>query len=119
MKEYGEGIHEERLIETFQRLVSVDAPSFGERQMADVLKEELGSLGFTVEEDKAGEVYGGTAGNVYGFRKGKLPGAPLLFSTHMDTVEPALGKRAVITGDGRITSDGSTVLGAWKRLQAS
>ncbi len=112
MKVYGEGIHEERLIETFQRLVSVDAPSFGERQMADVLKEELGSLGFTVEEDKAGEVYGGTAGNVYGFRKGKLPGAPLLFSTHMDTVEPALGKRAVITGDGRITSDGSTVLGA-------
>ena len=104
-------VKEERLIEIFRRLVSVDAPSFGERQMADVLKEELQGLGFAVKEDEAGAVYGGTAGNVYGFRKGNLSGAPLLFSTHMDTVEPALGKRAVVS-EGRITSDGTTVLGA-------
>ena len=51
MKEKTIPIHKERLIKNFQRLVSIDAPSFGERRMADVLKEELESLGFTVEED--------------------------------------------------------------------
>lgn len=105
-------INRERLVETFQRLVSIDAPSFQERQMADVLKEELTGLGFTVEEDEAGSFYNGTAGNVYGFRKGSLKGTPLLFSTHMDTVEPAKGKKAIVGEDGRITSDGTTVLGA-------
>ncbi|MCI8599500.1 MAG: M20/M25/M40 family metallo-hydrolase [Lachnospiraceae bacterium] len=104
-------INRERLLDTFQRLVSIDSPTFGEREMADTLKEEMEVLGFTVTEDRAGEIYGGTAGNLYAFRKGTLPGKPLLFSTHMDTVEPSRGKRAVIQ-DGRITSDGTTVLGA-------
>ena len=112
MKEKTIPIHKERLIKNFQRLVSIDAPSFGERRMADVLKEELESLGFTVEEDDGGSIYGGTAGNVYAFRKGTLPGTPILFSTHMDTVEPSGGKKALVGGDGRITSDGTTVLGA-------
>lgn len=105
-------MNRDRLISTFCRLVSIDAPTFGEREMADVLKAELEKLGFTVEEDKAGEVYGGTAGNLYGFRKGTLSGEPLLFSTHMDTVEPSKGKRAVLQEDGRIVSGGTTVLGA-------
>lgn len=105
-------MNRDRLISTFCRLVSIDAPTFGEREMADVLKAELEKLGFTVEEDKAGEVYGGTAGNLYGFRKGTLAGEPLLFSTHMDTVEPSKGKRAILREDGRIVSDGTTVLGA-------
>ena len=112
MKEKTIPIHKERLVKNFQRLVSIDAPSFGERRMADVLKEELESLGFTVEEDDGGSIYGGTAGNVYAFRKGTLPGTPILFSTHMDTVEPSGGKKALVGGDGRITSDGTTVLGA-------
>lgn len=102
----------ERLVKTFQELVAIDSPSFGERRMADELTVRLLKLGFTVSEDRAGEYYGGTAGNLYAYRKGSLPGKPLLFSTHMDTVEPACGKKAVIQEDGRITSDGTTVLGA-------
>ncbi len=112
VKTKNKGINRERLIETFQRLVAIDAPSFQERAMADVLKEELTRLGFSVEEDGAGNHYGGNAGNVYGFRKGTIPGSPILFSTHMDTVEPARGKKALVGADGRITSDGTTVLGA-------
>lgn len=104
--------HSKRLTEIFQRLVSIDAPTFGEREMAELLTKELKGLGFTVEEDAAGAVYGGTAGNLYAFRKGSLPGGALLFSTHMDTVEPALGKQAILHEDGRLTSDGTTVLGA-------
>ncbi len=103
---------QKRLTELFQKLVSIDSPSFGERKMADMLTEELKKLGFSVEEDQAGEIYGGNAGNLYAYRKGTLPGEPLLFSTHMDTVEPALGKKAIVQEDGRIASDGTTVLGA-------
>ncbi len=105
-------MNRDRLIQTFQELVSIDSPSFGERAMADELTRRLKSLGFTVSEDNAGEYYGGTAGNLYGYRDGRIPGEPLLFSTHMDTVEPSRGKKAVLHEDGRITSDGTTVLGA-------
>ena len=103
-------IRRERLTEQFCRLVSIDAPSYGERQMGDYLRKKLESLGFTVEEDRAGDCYGGNCGNLYAHRKGK--GNPLLLSMHMDTVEPSGGKRAIVHPDGRITSDGTTVLGA-------
>lgn len=101
-----------RLIKEFRRLVSIDAPSFGERKMADYLRSRLTELGFSVEEDDAGSLYGGNCGNLYAFRKGNLPGEPVLFSMHMDTVEPSKGKEAVVLEDGRIVSRGDTVLGA-------
>ncbi len=95
----------------FEELVAVDATSFSERKMADKLKAELKSLGFEVSEDEAGKRYGGNAGNVYGFLKGEISGPPILFSAHMDTVEPGNGKKAIIDENGRITSAGDTVLG--------
>jgi tripeptide aminopeptidase len=102
----------ERIIKDFVKLVSIDSPSFGEREMADVLFKELSDLGFTVTEDEAGKVYGGNAGNLYGYLPGEIDGPPILLSAHMDTVEPALSKKAVVHPDGTITSDGTTVLGA-------
>lgn len=105
-------MNETRLVEEFCKLVEIDSPSFGEREMADQCKKYLLELGFTVHEDNAGLHYKGNCGNVYGFLKGELEGEPLLFSAHMDTVEPSKGKKAVVHSDGRITSDGSTVLGA-------
>lgn len=105
-------IKENRLLETFCRLVSVDAPSLGERQMADALTELFEGLGASVEEDEAGELLGGNAGNLLIRWKGTLPGEPILLSLHMDTVAPALGKHPMVHEDGRITSNGDTVLGA-------
>lgn len=105
-------INKTRLTDEFCRLVSIDSSSFQERKMADTLKNYLTELGFEVTEDKAYELYDGNAGNVYGFLKGDLDGDPLLFSAHMDTVEPGSGKKAVVHEDGTITSDGDTVLGA-------
>ena len=105
-------MNRDRLVKTFQELTAIDAPSFDERKMADELTARLRKLGFVVSEDRAGEYYGGTAGNLYASRQGNIPGKPLLFSTHMDTVEPSRGKKAVLHEDGRITSDGTTVLGA-------
>lgn len=101
-----------RLIDEFCKLVSIDSVSFQERKMADVLKNYLTELGFEVMEDKAYEYYDGNSGNIYGFLEGNIDKDPLLFSAHMDTVEPGLGKKTVIHEDGTITSSGTTVLGA-------
>jgi tripeptide aminopeptidase len=92
-----------RLGDTFYSLVAIDSPS---------LQERLEALGVQTYEDGAGELIGGNCGNLYGFLPGRLPLAPLLFSAHMDTVEPGRGKRAIIGDDGLITSGGDTVLGA-------
>lgn len=105
-------INTERIKQEFTELTAIDSVSFREREMADCLIEKLKELGFSVEEDKAGEVYGGNAGNVYGFLKGTLPGEPILLAAHMDTVQPGAGKKAVFHDDGKITSRGDTVLGA-------
>lgn len=105
-------INTKRLIQEFCELIAIDSTSFHERQMADVLKSKMTKLQIDVFEDRAGDLYQGSAGNLYGFLKGSLPGKPLLFSSHMDTVEPGCHKKAIIHKDGKITSDGSTILGA-------
>lgn len=105
-------INKDRLVNEFCKLVAVDSVSFKEREMADILSGYLRKLGFSVLEDKAGEYYKGNAGNIYGFLQGELEGDPILLSAHMDTVEPGFGKKAVVHEDGRITSEGNTVLGA-------
>lgn len=105
-------INKERICDEFAELVAIDSPSFAERQMADKVKEKLLALGFEVSEDEAGSHYDSDTGNVYGFLKGTIPGEPILLSAHLDTVQPAFGKRAVFHEDGRITSGGGTVLGS-------
>lgn len=84
-------IDKERITRQFVKLVSIDAPSYREREMADYLTKELEELGFSVEEDDAWKVYGGNCGNLYAHRPGN--GSPLLLGMHMDTVEPAKGKK--------------------------
>lgn len=105
-------INEKRLIEEFKRLVRIDSTSFHEREMADYLKEKLLDLGFTVTEDNAGKHYDSNTGNLFAYKKGTIEGKPILFSAHMDTVEPGINKKAIVLDDGTITSDGSTILGA-------
>ncbi len=105
-------VNKERITEEFIRLVEIDSISYRERVLADVLRKSLTELGFIVTEDNAGQYYAGNCGNIYGYLEGTLEGNPILFSAHMDTVEPGLNKKAVLHQDGTITSDGSTVLGA-------
>ncbi|WP_099467471.1 M20/M25/M40 family metallo-hydrolase [Konateibacter massiliensis] len=102
----------ERLTEQFKKLVSIDSVSFQEREMADYLREQFEQLGFEVMEDEAGKHYQSDTGNLFAFKKGNIEGAPILFSSHMDTVMPGFHKKAIIQEDGTITSDGTTVLGA-------
>ena len=105
-------VNKERLIKEFQKLVSIDSPTHGEREIGTYVKNRMQALGFQVEEDDAGMKLGGNCGNIYGFLPGTIDGEPILFSGHMDTVEPSSGKKAVIHPDGKITSAGDTILGA-------
>lgn len=104
-------INEKKLIQLFLEFAGIDSVSFKERQLADTLKAKLKELNIEPKEDNAGEILGGNAGNVFGYLKGDIEGAPLLFSAHMDTVEPGIGKKPVVI-NGKITSTGDTVLGA-------
>lgn len=117
-------INEKRLVETFCKLVSFDAESYHERKLADYLKGRLTELGLEVYEDDAAKTLGekteekdkDPAGNLYTVLKSNLPAEskeePILFVGHTDTVHPGKGRKAVVQKDGRITSDGTTVLGA-------
>lgn len=105
-------VNEKRLINLFCELVSIDSPSLHERQMCDAIKSKLSELGIEATEDSVGEIIGGNSGNLYAYIDGGLDETPILFSSHMDTVEPSHGKKAIVHADGKITSDGTTVLGS-------
>ena len=104
-------LNKNRLLETFSDLVSIYSPSLSERVICDYLSSKLSELGFTLHEDLVGEKIGGNSGNLYGFLPGDESLEPLLFCAHMDTVEPAIGKKAIFHDDGLITSNGETILG--------
>lgn len=105
-------VNEERLIGLFKKLVETDSPSLNERGVCDILKNEFDKIGITAIEDNSGEIAGGTSGNLYAYVDGELDLPPILFSAHMDTVEPSANKKMIIDEDGKIHSDGTTVLGS-------
>ncbi|MGN0339100.1 MAG: M20/M25/M40 family metallo-hydrolase [Lachnospira sp.] len=86
----------------FLKFVSIDSPSGEEGEIREFLKKIYSSLGVHLNEDEYGNLYAEIEGE----------GDYLLLSSHMDTVNPGRGKKAVVKDDGTITSDGTTVLGA-------
>ncbi len=105
-------INQSRLLSLFEQLISFDSPSFDERSICNFIKERLLKLGIIPQEDHAAAKIGGSCGNLYAFVNGTLRLPPLLFCSHMDTVEPALGKKMQTDKNGVITSKGNTILGA-------
>ena len=105
-------INEKRISEVFAELAAIDSPSLQERELADTLKAKFAEIGVPFTEDQTQEQTGSNAGNLFAQIPGSLAGNPVLFAAHMDTVEPAKGKKAVFHDDGTVTSDGTTVLGA-------
>ena len=105
-------INEQRLLDLFKTLVETDSPSRGERLICDIIKEEFAKLDVFAVEDNAGEKINGNAGNLYVYIDGDLSLPPLLFSAHLDTVEPSANKKCIVDENGKIHSDGTTVLGS-------
>ncbi len=97
-------VNRNRMIDAFRTLTAFDSESFHEKEIADHLEAKLRELGTEVKRDNDG--------NIYAFLKGNAGGEPILFSAHMDTVSPGVGKKAVFHDSGKVTSDGRTVLGA-------
>lgn len=98
--------------QTFEQMVAIDSPSLQEREMAEFITKLFSEIGISLSEDDSAKVTGSTAGNLYGYIPGGGTKAPILLSAHMDTVQPACGKKAVVAQDKTVRSDGTTVLGA-------
>ena len=109
-------ISSDRIREEFETLASFDSESYEEYDIKEYLKEKLTNLGLVVVEDSAWKTFpikgAKASGNLYGFLEGNVPGEPVLFSAHMDTVSPGKHKKVIWHEDGRASSDGTTVLGA-------
>lgn len=104
-------INANRMADTFMELVQIDSVSREERRLAVYLQNQLESLGAeTVFDGSAGQT-GSDTGNLIARINGSSGKLPLLFSAHMDTVEPGRGIKPILK-NGRITSDGYTILGA-------
>lgn len=105
-------VNTNRLMELFRALASTNNSSLREAGLCKKIKAILSDLRVAFwEDDTAGKI-GGDCGNLYAYAEGTKTGAPILLSAHMDSVEPASQKNIVLHPDGKITSDGTTVLGA-------
>ena len=104
-------INEKRMVQTFVELAKISSLSGQEAGVARYLERALKALGAEVYIDDAGEKISGNTGNLIARFKGTVESEPFLLSAHMDTVGPAERVRPVVLTD-RVTSDGSTILGA-------
>ena len=82
-------MNRERILNEFVTLTGFDSESYNEAEIREYLKEKLNKLGLLVSEDKAG--------NIYAILPGEKEQQAILFSSHMDTVSPGNGKKAIIT----------------------
>ena len=104
-------VNENRMAKTFMDLVKIDSVSREEGRLAAYLQDLLRSMGArTVMDDSAAQT-GSDTGNLIACLDGSNTAPPLLFSAHMDTVEPGRGIQPILE-NGCITSDGTTILGA-------
>ncbi len=100
-----------RLRDTFRALVLVDGPSRQEGNIARLVTGLLEEQGIVVQVDSSAAALVGEVGNLIARVPGTYEAEPLLFSVHLDTVEPTAGISLVETPN-EITTDGSTILGA-------
>lgn len=102
-------VNNKRLLDTFLEYVQIDSETGNEKAFADRMVQVLESLGGIVTTDHAGEALGSNGYNIYSTFEGTLPGEPMLFSAHMDTVKPGVGIKPVVA-EGVIRSSGDTIL---------
>jgi tripeptide aminopeptidase len=103
----------ERLYSLFLTLARIDSVSKREARTARFVRDFFECHGLECLEDGAGAATGGESGNLFVKvrGRGRVPGGPLVFNAHLDTVEPGAGVEPV-EEKGRFSSGGDTVLGA-------
>lgn len=104
-------VNEKRLVDLFMQLVETGSESGKESKFRDLLIDLFKQRGLTAFEDNSASIVGGDSGNLLVSIPGTVDTTPLLFSAHMDTVNPGMGIKAVVE-DGKIRSQGDTILGS-------
>jgi tripeptide aminopeptidase len=104
-------INEKRMVQFFCDLAKITSLSGREGAIARRLSILLKFMGAEVHIDDAGRKISGETGNLIARFPGTIPGEPFLLSAHMDTVGPAQNVKPIVHKD-RVTSDGTTILGA-------
>ncbi len=105
-------INQRRLADEFARLAAINSPPLREGTIAHYLSERLQAMGAAVLFDNAAETAGSETGNLIArFPASGRDCPPVMFSVHMDTVEPA-GQVEPMLRDGVFYSAGETILGA-------
>ncbi|MDC3415450.1 M20/M25/M40 family metallo-hydrolase [Aquibacillus salsiterrae] len=105
-------VKQERLINEFIQLVTIDSETKHEEKIGEALKEKFEQLGLDVFEDDSKTKTGHGSGNLICTLKGNKPNIdPIYFTSHMDTVVPGIMIKPSVK-DGYIVSDGTTILGA-------
>jgi len=99
------------MVRNFTELARISSLSGKEAKVAMRLERIFKLMGAEVYMDNAGEKIQGDSGNLVVKIKGTASGEPFLLSAHMDTVGPADNIKPQVHS-GRVTSDGTTVLGA-------
>ncbi|MGQ9658403.1 MAG: M20/M25/M40 family metallo-hydrolase [Fimbriimonadales bacterium] len=105
-------VQNDRLVELFTTLCSINSPPRQEREVVEYVKGFLRGLGLELREDNAAQAVGGNANNLIATLPANISGAPkIFFSAHFDTVEPNPNLKIIIQ-DGIIRTDGTSILGA-------
>jgi tripeptide aminopeptidase len=105
-------VNRERLAANFTELCEIDSPSRQEGRISRYLQQIFRELDpLAIIEDDSSSRTGSECGNLIIRFSGDLDLAPIFFSCHMDTVQPAKGVRVKRIGD-LFTSAGDTILGS-------
>ncbi|KUP06140.1 hypothetical protein Q73_08885 [Bacillus coahuilensis m2-6] len=106
-------INQDRVLNEFLELVQIDSETLNETEIAKVLTKKFTDLGVHVFEDNTTSITGHGAGNLVCTLEGTKDGVETIyFTSHMDTVVPAVGVKPEVREDGYVYSDGTTILGA-------
>ena len=99
-------IQSDRLLETFLTILRINSFYPDEEEVMQALCPRLVRVGMELSEDPARNILGYWPGT------GGMTGAePVMLCAHVDTVRSTVGMEPIVR-DGRVWSDGSSVLGA-------
>ncbi|MBU1099625.1 MAG: M20/M25/M40 family metallo-hydrolase [Bacteroidetes bacterium] len=102
----------QRLTEIFLELIKIEALSGEEKPVAEYVKTFLGNIGLNPYEDGSASSTSSNTGNIV-CKVGT--GGNMILSSHMDTARSTQNVKPIIETD-KITSDGTTILGADNRM---
>jgi tripeptide aminopeptidase len=102
---------DKRLLDLFLEITKIESTSGNERPIAEYILEFLKKLKLEPFEDNSKQMTGSNTGNII-CKIGN--GGSSILTAHMDTVKPTSKLKHIITQD-KITSDGTTILGADNR----